>query len=382
MRGSLTGRIAAVLLVVLAVGCRRPERVASGRVVRVGVIGPLTGADAQVGKSGLLGVELALGLRPLLANGDTVELVVLDDGSTPEGCADAYKEMSERDVVAVLVLSRSGSALELEHRARVYRLPIIAAIASHPELTEGNSYAVQLCPDDRFQGSVAAMFLRDEMLFTRAVVVDDPSDVHAAALAEAFARKFDDATGLVVGRFAFSAATRTNLVGHLEQWREEKVRLVYAPLQAHRLLEIMRGMKELDWHPTVMAGDGALSEIMLEHREELPLVEGLVATDTHGGESYRTPFGQAIWAAYQAQDIELGTTFTVLGAEGMSLLLEALDHVDPNGDSRDLLEQLRAIDNFEGFTGTLSVGEDGRVIRPVYVNTIREGHLDCLVRVY
>ena len=377
----MIGMSVAVLLALSVVGCSAPKQEPSGRIVKVGVIGPFSGSDVAVGKSALLGVELALAQRPLLMNGDRVELVVLDDASSPEGCADAYKEMADRDVVAVLVLSRSNSALALAHRTRIYRLPIIATVASHPELTEDNSYIVQLSPDDRFQGSAAAMFLRDEMLFNRAVVVEDASDLHAASLAAAFVHKFEGANGVVVDRFEFADGV-TNLSARLVAWQRQKTRLVYAPVQAHKLLELLRGLKAMGWQPTVMAGDGALSEIILEYREELGLVEGLMATDVHGGESRRNPFGRALWDSYQSQEQRLGTTFTILGAEGMALLLQALDHTASPEDPREILEQLSQIHRFEGVAGILSVGDDRRVTRPVYVNIIRDSRLECLVRVY
>ena len=125
------------LLACLAIalcGCADHELEPSGKVVRVGVIGPLSGPDETVGLSGLQGVELALGLQTHLDNGDRIELVKRDDRGDPELCAAAYDEMDDLDIAAILVLSRSNSALELSRRARTHRIPIVATVASHPDL--------------------------------------------------------------------------------------------------------------------------------------------------------------------------------------------------------------------------------------------------------
>ena len=74
------------LLACLAIalcGCADHELEPSGKVVRVGVIGPLSGPDETVGLSGLQGVELALGLQTHLDNGDRIELVKRDDRGAP-----------------------------------------------------------------------------------------------------------------------------------------------------------------------------------------------------------------------------------------------------------------------------------------------------------
>ena len=43
---------------------------------------------------------------------------------------------------------------------------------------------------------------------------------------------------------------------------------------------------------------------------------------------------------------------------------------------------IRSIENFEGIMAKISIDASGRATRPVYVNTIKNGLLDSVVKVY
>lgn len=369
------------LVMLLHAGCADPPPRPSGNIVKLGVIGPFSGPDAAVGASGYEGVELAVGLEPLLKNGDRIELVKIDDQSSPKLCIEAYDQLSDLDVAAVLLLSRSNSALALAPRARVHRIPIIATIASHPDLTEKNPHLIQLSFDDAFQGSVAAMYLRDDMLLRRAAIIGEPADIHARSLADEFARQFAEANGTIVEYLPLNGIG-TNLTEKLSEWRQQRADVIYAPVQSHLLLDILRGLRTLHWDPVVMAGDGVLSEMLLKYPDEVALTEGIIATVTYSSRVPRTAFGQRLQASYLETHNQSGSIFTVLGGEGAALIMEALNRADNGDAARDIQKQLRSINGFEAFSGILSIGSNGKVIRPVYVSTVKQGKLEFLVRVY
>jgi branched-chain amino acid transport system substrate-binding protein len=369
------------IAVVFATGCAEEILQPSGNVVRIGVIGPFSGPDSAVGESGMQGVELTVASQPLLNNGDRIELVKMDDRSLPEACRDAYDQMDDLDIAGVLVLSRSSSALALAPRARIHRIPIIATIASHPELTKNNPHLIQLTLDDAFQGAAAAMFLRDEMFLRRGAIMGEPADLHARALADEFAAQFKNAKGTIVEYLPLHG-DGTNITASLAAWQRDDVEFIYAPVQAHRLLQLKRALLALDWDPVVMAGNGTLAEMSLEYPTEMALAEGILATDLYSRQQQRTRFGQKLHELYKASGEELGSIFTVLGSEGTALLIHALNRTPPGYASQAVQRQLRLINGFEAYGGTISVGSDGQVIRPVYIGTIKRGRLQSLVRVY
>lgn len=372
----------ALLMALVATGCRQdPVIEPSGRTVKVGVIGPFSGPDAFVGKSGLEGVEVALSHHPLLANGDRVELLVEDDLGQPEETVEALERLDDKGVAAVILLSRSNSALFLADRRHWKKIPVVATTASHPALTETSPHFVQLTFDDAFQSAVAALFLRDELLLERAAVISDPDDEHSRFLAENFVERFGEANGVVVQHLVLPDKTM-DLREPLANLQREDVQVLYVPTRAGLLLHVAGSLREMGWQPVIMTSDGLLSEIMLKHQDKLGLIDGIMATDMHSSLLLKTTYGEDISGLFLEQEREYGSTFTILGSEGASILVQALDRCRPPYEPQDVQRQLRMTRSFEGFSGPLSIGRDGKAIRPVYVNTMRGQKLEFMVKVY
>ena len=108
----------------------------------------------------------------------------------------------------------------------------------------------------------------------------------------------------------------------------------------------------------------------------------MLATVTYSSRVQPTAFGRRLQASYLEAHNQSGSIFTVLGGEGVALLREALNRVENGYAPRDIQQQLRSINGFEAFSGLLSIGSNGKVIRPVYVSTISQGKLEFLARVY
>jgi ABC-type branched-subunit amino acid transport system substrate-binding protein len=370
------------LLILTAAGCRQDvKQRPSGKIVKIGVIGSFSGQDEQVGKSGLLGVQAALALQPLLDNGDKVELLIEDDKSEPGKAIDALESLIDRGAVGVLLLSRSEIALELADDIRWKMTPILASIATHTDLTEKRPYITQISFDDSFQAAVAAMYARDELLLKSVAVISDPDDSHSQLLAESFISKFSDSRGVVQQHIILSDRSM-DLQEPLLKLKQEGVELLYMPVRAESLLHVAASLKRMQWRPDVITSDGLLSEILLKHPSERNLINGMMATDMHSALLTKTEYGKAVTKAFRENNMEGGSVFSILGAESASILIEAMNNCGADHESRNVQREIRNIRSFEGFFGTLSIGMNGKVTRPVYINIIRTPNMELLVKVY
>lgn len=370
---------------VLFGGCsKHMDQEPSGRTVRIGVIAPLTGPQAEIGKSGLLGVEIAQIVMPLLSNGDALEFVVEDNKSLPEETQAAMARLAAKDVVAVLLLSPSNQALALTDETAAYGIPIIATVATHPDITKVNQHMVQLCFDDVFQGSVAAMYLRDELFLQRAVVISDPRDPHSSRLASTFIKKFTAAGGEMVDQETVHMLG-TNVQHRLRMFEEQSAEILYLPLRAGQVLDIARSVRRSSWNPIMMVGDGLLAEILLEYPQDLRTVDGVLATDVHGHAEPVSAIGREIYKVYKDQvgatDTK-GSSFTVLASEGVQVLHAAMGAAGPPYDASVMLREISQIRGLEGYAGFISIGQDRKAIRPVFVNTLSKGKHTFIVKVY
>ena len=354
----------------------------SGKVVKIGVIAPMSGPDKTSGENALTGMQTALQLQPLLHNGDKIELVVEDSQGTPEQTLKSLEKLrGEEDVSGVLLMAKSDAVIPLVPVADQYKIPILALIATHPDITKNNQFISQLSFDDMFQGTVAALYVRDEMLIDRVAVFYDPGNSHYLFLENEFVRKYASAGGKVVERIPVNSETG-DIRKIMERLRKSHVQLLYLAVPPEQVINISRAGEEIGWTPRKMGSDGMLAAILLQHREAIGLVNGMMATDIFSNLPPKTKYGERIFKLYHKLFSIPGTSYTVLGGEGMSVLTHAIDRCSNKYDRLCVNRMLRYTKGFEVLFGRLTIGEDGKAERPIFVNRIAGQDLKFLVKVY
>lgn len=372
-----------VPLIFLVSGCYSPSPVApSGVVVKVGFIGPRQGSDLSQGQDTLEGVLAAQAIMPLLNNGDRIEVITEDSGDDPAATRRAMQKLVQEGDVSVLLLGLdSGRLLQVSQFAESLQTPAIALIATHPDIVSGSAYINQLCFDDDTQGTVAAIFVRDELLIKRAAVIVDPGEPHSKYLQVAFEKKFSNTGGVLTGSHAVTEVDEV-LLRHLQARETE---LLYLPVSAQTVLQVRSILEEIDWSPEIMAGDGLLASVLGKFPEQAGNIEGIYATDLFSdrGDFVRHwSLGRAAEASFDDLFDSEVSTFTDLGVEGYAIMVHAMNQCLPGTDRQCINTAIRSTENFEGTMAKISIDSSGRATRPVYVNTIESGLLDSVVKVY
>ncbi|UCC56866.1 MAG: ABC transporter substrate-binding protein [Gammaproteobacteria bacterium] len=372
-----------LLLLFLVSGCDRPSPVApGGGVAKVGFIGPFQGPDLALGQDTLEGVLAAQAILPQLNNGKRIEVIAEDSGNDPAVTRRAMQKLVQEDGVSVLLLGLdSESLLEMLHFVESLQTPAFALIATHPGIVSGSAYINQLCFDDDMQGEVAALFVRDELLIKGAAVIVDPGDPHSKYLQAAFEKKFSDTGGVLTGSYAVTEIDEV-LLHHLQA---QKTELLYLPASAQTVLRVQSTLEEIDWSPEIMAGDGLLASVLSKFPEQAGDIEGIYATDLFSdrGDFVRhRRLGRAAEASFDDLFDGEENTFTDLGVEGYAIAVHAMNQCLPAMDRQCINTAIRSTENFEGIMAKISIDTNGRATRPVYVNTIKNGFLDSVVKVY
>jgi branched-chain amino acid transport system substrate-binding protein len=370
-------------LLLAATGCDRAEPVSdSGVVVKVGFVGALQGPDAPRGEDTLEGVMTAHALQPLLINGDRVEIITADSGDDPEMTRSAMRRLVAEDgVVALLLALDSEALLEVAAFADTLGAPLIALIASHPDIVADSDYIAQLPFDDTTQSTVAALFVRDELLIKRAAVIANFDNPHSRYLKEIFERKFIATGGELTGSHAV-ADISDELLLHLQARDTE---LLYLPLSAQAALRVVSVLGEIGWDPEIMTSDGLLASIQGAYPDRVDELEGVYATDLFSdtGEFVKhRRLGRQAEVSFGDLFDSRKNTFTGLGVEGYALLVDAINRCASSSDRECVNTAIRSTERFEGTMARISIDEHGRAYRPVYVNTIRGGLLESVVKVY
>ncbi len=367
------------LLIVGLSGCdHKPAITPSGKTIKVGIIAPFSGPDHTYGEESIKGMEAAMQVQPYLQSGERIELVVEDDKNEPALTVKLFEKLVVEDKVsAIITFSSSSPVLAMAKVADEYKTPILAGLATHPDITEHNGFISQLGFDDNFQGVVTALFVRDDLLVDTVAVFSNPNSAYSSHLASEFEGKFKSIGGEITDAISLNENS-DELSKILKSVRDKTPELLYLPIGALDVIRIIREVRELGWEPKMMGSDGFISTMLAEHHEELDLVEGMLAADFFAHGMLLSTFGK------KAREMFKGTPtiFAALGAEGYAILLSAMTRCSDPTDRECINRQIRSTTNFSGIAGKITIGPNGKTQRPLIINTIQDGRSKFVVKVY
>lgn len=371
---------AGVLVLAMLNGCRNDvDSSTIGQKIKIGVIGPFSGADRSWGENGLLGIQAALDYYYQQGGRTTVEIIREDDKNDPGLALNALQKLVTVDQVsALLVLSGSGAMLAMAERADSFGTPIVSTLSTHPAITD-NEWVSQVSFDDNLQGKVSALFVMDELLIDRAAVLWDSEDPHSYALHDQFLASFESAGGTVVSADqSVGAGDYGELVRQLKQ---NEIEFVYIPADVSTVISFEKAAASNGYHPQVMISDGILSQMMLEHADSLQALNGVLAIDIFSSEAPLTDFGRAVRSQFQNTFKAPGTTIAALNCEGMIALLAAVDRCGGSVEKQCLNSMLRGGYQVGGIMESFRINRYGKAERPVFINEVSNRKLRFLFKV-
>ena len=379
-----TPLILLILLFVFLFGCSEEQKpvTPSGNIIKIGIIGPMSGPQQALGKNSLEGIQTVLHMQPYLNNGDKIQLIIEDDHNEPELAVKAYKKLVVDDKVkVVLISSTSASALAVNNIADTHRVPLLVLLGTHPEISEDTEFVSQICFDNRIQGKVAALFVRDELLLKKAAVFKNPDSFHSNSLANEFIRKFRAIEGEIQDVILI-ASVPVDYHTVLSQLRDQGVQLLYMPMAAEDVLTVSRELGNIDWTPELMGGDSLLSNVLALQDKEAHSLEGFLTIELYSSTIKETPYGKKADKTFRSLFKTRNSIHPAAGFEGMAILLDAMNRCNDPAESDCINNMLHDTVDFEGIMGNITISSGGKAERPLIVNRIHGAKLDFVVKVY
>jgi branched-chain amino acid transport system substrate-binding protein len=120
-----------------------------------------------------------------------VTLVDREIANRPEAAAEAARLLIARDSVDVLIGPQSGAlAMAAGAVAEASGVPLVAPMASSPEVTAGRAFVTRLTYRDADQGQILARFAFDSLSVRRAAALYADTSRYGRSIVEQFARSF------------------------------------------------------------------------------------------------------------------------------------------------------------------------------------------------
>ena len=321
-------------------------------------------------------------IHPYLNNGDKIELIIEDGHNTPSHSIEALKKLTKEDkVTAILAFSNSESALALVCIAHRYKTPILTVTATNPDIIKDKTWISQLSYDDNFQGTAAALYVRDELLLDKVAVISNSDDPYSSHLASVFVREFLAASGQITDNI-FLSDKNNDYKKLLEAIRKNQPELIYLPINTEQVLEVSKTINELSWKPVLMGSDGLFSNVLTKNSNELKLLEGMLASDLYSLDMSLTNYGERAGKIFYSMDHKhAANSYSVLGIEAFALMTDVMNRCNDPSDKNCVNAMIRSTNNFMGIQAKISIDAKGKAQRPLFINRIHNGKLKFVVKV-
>lgn len=366
-------RLLLVATALLLAACKGGEAAKRTGPLVIGLVGALSGAEAQMGRSirdgALLAIEEANaqgGVR-----GRQLELRAYDSQGLPEDAARAAVRLVTLDGAVMIVgADTSGSTLAMAPVATHAEVPMVSPTATSPRVTlEGGPYVFRVCFVDSFQGRVLAGLAHDEG-FARMAMLVDMKSAYSVGLAEEFEKRFVALGGTLLGKATYAQGD-SDFRAQLTRLKGLHPDALFIPGYYTDAAAIALQARQLGLLVPLLGGDGwdSVTELVALGGQA---VEGSQFT-THFSPDNPSPRVQGFLRSFQTRFGDVPPSGAALGYDAARVALDALSRAAaPTGRARrDALAQTAT---FDGVTGLITVGKDRDAVKSAVVLRIRDGH--------
>ena len=333
--------------------------------LRIGLMCPLTGGWASEGQDMQHVVSLLVdevnkagGIK-----GNTLELVVEDDGGDPRTAALAAQKLAIAGVSAVIGTYGSAVTEAAQNILDASEILHIATGATSVRLTEkGLEYFFRTSPRDDEQGKVAAQYIKD-LGYKKIAIVHDNSS-YSKGLAEE-TRAGLEKEGVEIVFFDALTPKERDYSAILTKLRSADPDLFFYPGYYPEAGLLLRQKKEMGWDVPMMGGD-SVNNADLVKIAGLSSCEGFLFFSPPVPADLTTEQGKAFMAAYtKAYETLPNSVWALLAGDAFNVLVEALRHTDGSSDA--MAEYLKTgLKDYTGITGTFSFNAKGDRVGDLY----------------
>ncbi len=330
--------------------------------IKLGVAGPITGANAAFGAQLKNGVEQAvtdinaaggiLGQKIVLSTGD-------DAGDPKQGVSLANKFASD-GVKMIVGHFNSGVSIPASEIYMESGMIQITPASTNPKFTERGMWnTFRTCGRDDQQGAVAGTFLATKFKGKKIAIVHDKTP-YGKGLADETQKTMNAKgtkevlyEGINTGEKDFSA-----LVSKMKQANIDI--LYFGGLHTEAGL-IIRQMRDQGLKAPMMSGDGITDKEFVQIAG--PGAEGTYMT--FGPDARKNPGAKDVVARFMARKID-PEAYTLYSYASVEILKQAAEQAKST-DSKKIAEVMRSGKVFKTVIGDISYDKKGDITRPDYV---------------
>ncbi len=333
-------------------------------VVKIGHVGPISGAIAHLGKDNENGARLAI--EDLNAKGITIggskvkfELMAEDDAADPKQGAAAAQKLVDGKVNGVIGHLNSGTSIPASKIYSDAGIPQISPSATNPQFTrQGYKTTFRVVADDVHLGGTLGRYAVQTMKGKSIAVIDDRT-AYGQGVADEFEKAVKAAGGTVVGR-EFTNDKATDFMPILTTLKGKKPDVVFFGGMDAVAGPMLRQMKSLGLSVKFMGGDGICTAELSKLAGDAMADNQVVCAEAGGVEGSQKKAMDDFGVRYKKRfndDVKLYAPYVY---DAVNLMVDAMVNAK-SSDPAKYLPVLAKTSGYKGVTGTISFDEKGDV---------------------
>ncbi len=338
--------------------------VAQEQIVKIGHVGPISGAIAHLGKDNEYGARLAieeLNAKGVSIGGKKVKLELLaeDDAADPKQGTAAAQKLVDAKVSGVVGHLNSGTTIPASKIYSDAGIPQISPSSTNPKYTrQGYKTAFRVVADDVHLGGTLGRYAVKDLKGKSIAVIDDRT-AYGQGVAEEFEKAVKGAGGNIVAH-EFTTDKATDFMPILTTLKGKKPDIIFFGGMDAVGGPMMKQMKSLGINAKFMGGDGICTNEMIKLAGDA-MADGQVVCAEAGGvdgalKKGMDDFGVKFKKRFN-DDVKLYAPYVY---DAVYVMVDAMQRAK-SSDPAKYLPELAKTTGYKGVTGTISFDAKGDI---------------------
>lgn len=355
------------LTVVAALACVAGMAAAQDvQVVKIGHVGPVSGAQAAYGKDNENGARMAiddLNTQNIVIGGKKIkwELVAEDDAADPKQGTAAAQKLCDAKVAGVAGHLNSGTTIPASKVYNDCGIPHVTPSATNPNLTKpGYKTTFRLLANDNALGAGLAFYAADGLKLKTVAIIDDRT-AYGQGVAEVF-KNTAKSKGMTIVDEQFTTDKAVDFMAILTAIKAKNPDAVFYGGMDPQAGPMLRQMEQLGLTKAkYFGGDGICTQDLIKQAAGAKTLENVICAE--GGASLdKMPGGKAWKARYDAKYPGQFQVYSPYVYDAVMVLVDAMKRaksVDPKVYTAEIGKT-----NYKGITTTVQFEPNGELKNP------------------
>ncbi|MEY4436424.1 MAG: hypothetical protein RL175_1379 [Pseudomonadota bacterium] len=347
-----------------ALGGWSSSAMAQEQVVKIGHVGPISGAIAHLGKDNEYGARLAveeLNAKGLSIGGKKIkfELVAEDDAADPKQGTAAAQKLVDAKISGVVGHLNSGTTIPASKIYSDAGIPQISPSATNPKYTrQGYKTAFRVVADDVHLGGTLGRYAVKDLKGKSIAVIDDRT-AYGQGVAEEFEKAVKAAGGNLIGH-EFTTDKATDFMPILTTLKGKKPDIIFFGGMDAVGGPMLKQMKSLGINAKFMGGDGICTTELVKLAGDA-MADGQVICAEAGGvdgalKKGMEDFGVKFKKRFN-DDVKLYSPYVY---DAVYVMVDAMQRAKST-DPAKYLPELAKTSGYKGVTGTIAFDAKGDI---------------------